>query len=195
MIRCANCGVERAGEICDHCGLDSMEAGRVMRRGLVNRLGIFLLGAIGFFVPCFYYPPLEVDGILIFLGVIFFATIALAIWAERRAIRQQEVEVLKRLFYTLVPVPWILGIFLLMNGAFDRAQPQDFDSTVVSRFSMPGILPMHQLVVTSWRDNHQVERILVSRQDFDRFHDGDRVDVRVEDGAIRIPWVFGVFHQ
>jgi hypothetical protein len=195
MIRCANCGVERMGDVCDHCGLDKAEAGRAVGRSLVNRLGIFLLGAIAFFVPCFHYPPLELDGILIFLGVIFFATIAFAIWAERRAIGQQEVEVLKRIFYALVPLPWLLGFLLLVNGAFDRAPPQDFDSTVVSRFSMPGILPMHQLVVTSWRDGHRVERLFVSGQDFDRFRAGDRVDVRVEDGLVGIPWVYGVFHQ
>jgi hypothetical protein len=195
MIRCANCGVERIGDVCDHCGLDTAEAGRVMRRTLVNRLGIFLLGVIAFFVPCFTYPPLELDGIMIFLGVIFFATIAVAIWAERRAIRQQEVELLKRIFYALVPLPWILGLLLFVNGGLDRTPPQDFDSTVVSRFSMPGILPMHQLVVTSWRDGHRVERLLVSGQDFDRFRVGDRVDVRIESGLAGIPWVYGVFHQ
>jgi hypothetical protein len=195
MIRCANCGVERVGDVCDHCGLDSMEAGRVVRRSLVNRLGIFLLGAIGFFVPCFNYPPLEIDGILIFLGVVFFATIVFAIWAERRAIRQQEMEVLKRIFYALVPLPWLLGALLFINGAFDRAPPQDYNSTVISRFSMPGILPIHHLVVVSWREGHEVERIFVSRQDFDRFRVGDRVDVRVESGLAGIPWIFGVFHE
>lgn len=195
MIRCANCGIERTGEICDHCGLNPVEAGRAMRRGLVNRLGIFLLGAIAFFVPCFMYPPLELDGILIFIGVIFFATIALAIWAEHRAIRHQEVEILKRIFYGLVPLPWLLGVLLFANGALDRSAPQDFDSTVVSRFFMPGVMPMHQLVVTSWRDGHRVERLLVSRQDLELFRVHDHVDVRISGGLAGIPWVFGVYHR
>jgi hypothetical protein len=195
MIRCANCGIERSGDICDHCGLSLVEAGRAMRRSLVNRLGIFLLGAIAFFVPCFMYPPLELDAILIFVGVVFFATIALAVWAEHRAIRHQEVEILKRIFYGLVPLPWLLGALLFANGALDRSPPQDFDSTVVSRFSMPGLLPMHQLVVTSWRDGHQVERLLVSRPDFDLYRVRDGVDVRIAGGLAGIPWVFGVYHR
>src|SRR5689334_20450284 len=112
MIHCANCGLERSGDTCDHCGLGPVEAGRAMHRSLVNRLGVFLLGTIAFFVPCFMYPPLELDSILIFIGVLFFATIALAILAERRAIRHQEVETLKRIFYGFVPLPWILGMIL-----------------------------------------------------------------------------------
>lgn len=195
MIRCANCGVERSRDICDHCGLNLLEAGRAMRRTLVNRLGVFLLGTIAFFVPCFMYPPLELDTILIFFGALFFVTIALAIWAERRAIRHQEVEALKRVFYGLVPLPWVLGALLFANGALDRSTPQDFDATVVSRFSMPGIMPMHQLVVTSWRKDHRVERLMVSSQDFEDFKDGVRVDVRIAGGLAGIPWIYGVYHH
>ena len=193
MIHCANCGLERSGEICDHCGLGPVEAGRAMHRSLVNRLGVFLLGTIAFFVPCFMYPPLELDSILIFIGVLFFATITLAILAERRAIRHQEVEALKRIFYGFVPLPWILGMILFVNGSLDRSAPRDYTSRVVSRFSMPGILPMHQLVVTSWREDHRVERIMVSGQDFDSFKDKDSVDVRVNDGLV-MPWIEGVYH-
>lgn len=195
MIHCANCGLERSGETCDHCGLGPVEAGRAVRRSLVNRLGVFLLGVIAFFVPCFTYPPLELDAILIFMGALFFATIALAIWAERRAIRHQEVELLKRIFYGLVPLSWLLGALLFANGVFDHSAPRDFNSTVESRFSMPGLLPMHQLVVSSWREGHGVERITVSGQDFDSFKDGNPIEVRIADGLVGIPWVYAVYHR
>ncbi len=80
--------------------------------------------------------------------------------------RRQEVEVLKRIFHGLVPLPWLLGTLLFINGALDRSPPQNFQTTVVSRFAMPGLLPMHQLIVTSWRDDG-LERLAVTRQDFD----------------------------
>jgi hypothetical protein len=94
----------------------------------------------------------------------------------------------------LVPLPWLLGTLLFANGALDRSALQDYDSTVVGRFSMPGIMPMHQLVVTSWRRDRRVERILVTSRDFDNFKDGDRVDVRVAGGLASVPWVYGVYH-
>ena len=195
MTRCPNCGAERTGSVCENCGMNPAEASRAMRRSLVNRLGIFLLGAVAFFVPCFLYPPLELDGMLVFLGVVFFATIALAMWAERRSIRRQEVELMKRIFHGLVPIPWLLGALLLVNGSLDRSAPHDVEATVVSRLAVPGLLPMHQLIVTSWRDGRAVERLAVTRQDFDRFHTGDRLVVRVEDGLAGIPWVFGVYNR
>ncbi len=195
MTRCPHCGAARAAlAVCENCGMNPAEASRAMRRSLVNRLGIFLLGAVAFFVPCFFYPPLELDGILIFVGVIFFATIALAMWAERRSIRGQEVELLKRIFHGLVPIPWLLGALLFINGALDRSAPRDVEATVVSRLAVPGLLPMHQLIVKSWRDGRGVERLAVTRQDFDRFHPGDHVIVRVEDGLVSIPWIFGVYN-
>lgn len=183
----------RADDVCDSCGLGPPEASRAMRRNLVNRLGVFLLGTIAFFVPCFLYPPLQLDGIFIFMGAVFLAAIALAVVAERRALRRQDVEVLKRIFHGLVPLPWLLGTLLFVNGALDRSPPHNFEATVVSRFAMPGLLPMHQLIVTSWRDDHGFERLLVTHQDFDLVHTGDHVEVRVKGGSIGIPWVFGVY--
>lgn len=198
LRRCPNCGTERASarpdEVCQYCHLAPAEANRAMRRGLVNRFGIFLLGTIAFFVPCFLYPPLELDGIFIFVGVIFFTTIFLAVWVERRALRRQEVELFKRIFHGLVPLPWLLGTLLFINGALDRSPPQNFQTTVVSRFAMPGLLPMHQLIVTSWRDDG-LERLAVTRQDFDLFHNGDAVEVRVQSGLVGIPWIFGVYNR
>lgn len=198
LRRCPNCGAERSSarpdEVCEYCHLAPAEANRAMRRGLVNRFGIFLLGTVAFFVPCFLYPPLELDGILIFMGVIFFATILLAVWVERRALRRQEVELFKRIFHGLVPLPWLLGTLLFINGALDRSPPQNFQTTIVSRFAMPGLLPMHQLIVTSWRDGG-LERLAVTRQDFDLVHSGDAVEVRVQSGLVGIPWIFGVYNK
>jgi len=195
VTRCPNCGSELSSSICENCGLDLADAGRAMRRRLVNRLGIFLLGAIAFLVPCFLYPPLELDSILIFFGAIFFITIVLAVWTERRSIRRQEVEVLKHIFQSLVLIPWLFAALLFVNGALDHSVPLDKETTVVGLLAIPGILPIHQIIVTSWRPGHAVERLAVSRQDFDRFHVGDRIEVRIKGGLASIPWVFGVYNE
>jgi hypothetical protein len=192
--RCPNCGAERATlAVCEHCGLNPADASRAMRRSLVNRFGIFLLGTIAFFVPCFLYPPLDLDGMVIFVGVVFFTTVVLAIWAERRSFRGQEVEVMKHIFQSLVLIPWLIGATLLINGSLDNSPPHDIESTVVSRLAVPGLLPMHQLMVTSWRDGHTVERLAVTRQDFEHFRVGDHIIVRVKDGLL-FPWLFGVYN-
>lgn len=189
MTRCLNCGAERAVDTCESCGLGAMAAGYLLRRRLLNRTAIFLLGSIAFVVAAGWYPALELDSILIFIGVAFFLTLGLAIWVERRALRHGEVEALKRIYFGMIPVPWLLGLLLLANGALDRTQPSTMEERVIGKFSMHGPVPSRRLLVTSWRAGHMIERIPVTLEDFNRFNDGDRVEVKVRDGLVGIPWV------
>jgi len=192
MTRCMNCGAERQSDICDSCGLTSTAAEFLLRKNLLNRTGLFLLGAIAFVAASNRYPALDLDGILIFIGVLFFITLGLAIWLERRAQRHVEVEALKRIYFGLIPVPWLLAGLLLANGALNRATPTIVEAHVVGKFAMRGWLPSRRLIVTSWRDGHQVERLRVDASVFDSITTGDSVDVKVEDGWVSIPWVLDV---
>ncbi len=172
--------------------MSSIAAELSLRRRLLNRTAIFVLGALAFVAVAGRYPPLELDGVLIFVGVLFFVTLGLAIWVERRALRHDDVEKLKRIYYGLIPLPWILSALLLGNGAMDRGPWQVEQARVVGKFSMAGALPTRRLVVTSWRTGHRVERIPVNRRDFDLLSRGDTVNVTLGSGAVGIPWVVGV---
>jgi hypothetical protein len=192
MTRCLNCGAERDADVCGSCGLNSSAAEFSLRKQLLNRTAIFLLGALAFVVASVRYPPLELDGVLIFIGVLFFATLGIAMWLERRALRHSEVEALKRLYYGLIPVPWLLAALLLANGALDTSKPRVVETKVLGKFAMRGPVPTRRLVVTSWRPGHPVERVSVTQGDFDRFTRGDFVQIRVADGLVGISWVAGV---
>jgi len=192
MTRCLNCGAERNTDICAACGLGSTAAELSFRLKLLNRTAVFLLGALAFIVAALRFPAVELDGILIFIGVLFFLTLGLVVYVERRALRHSELEIPKRVYYALIPAPWLLAGLLLINGALDRSPAQPEHVHVVGKFSMPGALPIRRLVVTSWREGRRFERISVDRNDFDRFAPGDAVIVEVHDGLVGIPWVSGV---
>jgi hypothetical protein len=194
MTRCLNCGAEREADVCSSCGLNSSAAEFSLRRKLLNRTAIFLLGTLAFVVASGRYPALDLDGILIFVGVLFVVTLGLAMWVERRALRHAEVEKLKRVYYGLIPIPWLLAGLLLANGALDRGDPQNVEARVIGKFAMRGPVPSRRLVVTSWRAGHRAERISVASGDFDRFRLGDLVEVEVRSGLSGIPWVAGVSH-
>ncbi len=87
MTRCLNCGAEKEAEVCEACGLEPSAAELVLRKKLLNRTAVFLLGAIAFVAFSSEYPPLDIDRILIFIGVLFFVTLGIAIWLERRALK------------------------------------------------------------------------------------------------------------
>jgi hypothetical protein len=117
----------------------------------------------------------------------------MGLWMVNRARQRQEVELVKRVYFGLLPVPWILAALLFINGKFDGAPPKREVASVVAKSSIPGLLRIQRLVVTSWRDGRAIERLQVSRDDYDRFHPGDKVIVEVQDGVVGIPWVYAVF--
>jgi hypothetical protein len=192
MTRCLNCGADREGDVCESCGLGTSAAEFSLRSKLLNRTAFFLLGAIAFVAASGRYPALDLDEILIFIGVLFFLTLGLAVWVERRALRHTEVEALKRVYYGLIPLPWMLAILLLGNGALDRTPLQLESARVVGKFAMRGPVPSRRLIVQSWREGRRFERVPVDTADLDRFATGDVVEVQVKGGLVGIPWVSGV---
>ena len=193
MTRCLNCGAERAADQCLACGLTSAAAEVILRGRLVRRTAWYLAGAVVFVPASQAFPPLELDAILIFGGGLFFAVLVLGLWMIQRARGKQEIEVLKRIYFGFLPLPWILAVLLFVNGRLDTTPPQLQTTSVVGKFRMPGALRTQRLIVRSWRPGRRFERVMVARDDYDRFQVGDAVVVQMENGVAGIPWVYGVY--
>lgn len=195
MTRCLDCGAERTTDQCLVCGLTSAAAEVMLRRRLLRRTAWFLLGAVIFVPSSQVFPPLELDAILIVVGAMCFLALGTAVYIDRRARRHADVEWLKRIYFGFVPVPWLLAALLFLNGRFDTAPRTSREAAVVGKFSMPGLLRSHRLMVTSWRAGQRFERVPVGRDDYNRFQRGDRVVVQLQEGLVGIPWVYAVYRR
>jgi hypothetical protein len=196
MTRCLDCGSVRSTDQCPSCGLTTAAAELVFRRRLMRQTGIFLLGSLAFPYISQIYPPLALDLVLIFFGLVFFGALTLAILLERRARNHQEIEIMKRVYNGLIPLPWILAATLFFNGRLDSQNVVYYPTVVVARFNMKGIVKgSRRLVVRSWRGSQRVERLAVDLDDFDRFQEGDAVVVGVGPGALTIPWYYGIYRR
>jgi len=197
MTRCLDCGAERQADQCPACGLTSAAAELVFRKRLMYRTLIFLAGSLCFPYVSQVFPPLDLDLMLVFFGVLFFIGLTLAVILERLARKHAEIEVLKRVFSGFVPLPWILTIILFVNGKFDTPKNIEYiPATVRDTFYMKGIIRgSRRLVVGSWRPGRKLERIAVEADDYDRFHVGDSLEVAIEPGVAGIPWVYGVYRK
>lgn len=193
MTHCLNCGAEREVDQCLACGLTSEAAEVVLRRRLIQRTAWFLVGSVLFVPASHAFPPLELDGILIFVGVLFFVVLGLGFWMVQRARHRQEIEIMKRVYFGFLPVPWILAALLFVNGKFDTTPRVHETASVVGKFSMPGILKTQRLIVTSWREGRSLEHVLVSSDDYNRFQVGDPVVIEMQNGLAGIPWVYAVY--
>ncbi len=169
----------------------------MFRHRLLKRTAVFLAGSLAFPYVSQIYPPLELDWILVFFGLIFFLALTLAVILDRRARNRQELEVLKRIYVGFIPLPWILGATLLLNGILDSQKNLTYHPTTVdSKYNMRGIVRgTRRLFVHSWRDGQKIERLAVNSDDYDRFRPGDEVNVGVEPGALGIPWYFGIYRR
>lgn len=197
MTRCMDCGAPRTADQCPSCGLTSLAAELVFRRRLVARTAIFLVGSLAFPYVSQIYPPLDLDLMLVFFGLLFFLALAIAVVLEKRARQHKELEVLKRIFSGFIPLPWILAATLFVNGRLDSQKNLAYYPTVVvGKFEMKGIVRgSRRLRVRSWRAGQKVEGLAVDVDDLDRFKAGDLVTVAVEPGALGIPWYFGVYRR
>jgi len=197
MTHCLDCGSERTSDQCPVCGLTSAAAEVVFRRRLIRQMTIFLAGSLLFPYLSQIYPPLDIDAMLVFYGLLFFVGLTLVIVLESRARARKEIEILKHLFTGLIPIPFILSVALFLNGKLDS--PKDVvyrPSVVISRYQMKGVVRgTRRLLVPTWRADRRVERLAVDSDDFDRFHDGDKINVGVAPGALGIPWFYGVYRR
>jgi hypothetical protein len=163
----------------------------------MKRTAIFLAGSLLFPYISQLYPPLDLDWMLVFFGLIFFVGLTVAVFVDRGARNRQDIEVLKRIYAGFIPLPWILAATLFLNGKLDS--PYHFvyyPTTVQSRFNMRGIVRgSRRLFVRSLRPGQKLERLAVDPDDYDRFHDGDAVVVGVAPGALGISWFYGIYRR
>src|SRR5580704_8164883 len=137
LTRCLDCGSPRTADQCPACGLTSAAAELVFRRRLVNRTAIFLVGSLLFPYVSQLYPPLDLDLMLVFFGLLFFVALTLAFFLERRARKRQELENLKRIYSGFIPLPWLLAAALFLNGKLDSPKNLVYRPTSVeNRFYM-----------------------------------------------------------
>jgi hypothetical protein len=195
MTRCLDCGSERTSDQCPSCGLTSAAAEVVFRKRLLLQMGIFLVGSLLFPTLSQVYPPLDLDAMLVFYGLVFFLALTLAIILDRRAHARKEIELLKHLFTGLIPIPFILLVALFLNGKLDSTKDLAYHATTVEgRYYMRGVVRgTKRVFVYSWRSDRKYERLAVDSDDYDRFQAGDKVNVAVEPGALGIPWFYGVY--
>ena len=78
MTHCLNCGAERDAELRFLSALIIAAAEFSIRKSLLNRTAVFLLGGIAFVAASGRYPALELDPIFLFLSAFYF--FLLSVW-------------------------------------------------------------------------------------------------------------------
>src|SRR5258708_38232046 len=161
MTRCLDCGSARISDQCPSCGLTSATAELLFRKRLIKQTIFFLAGSLLFPYLTQIYPPLDLDLMLVFFGVLFFIALGIAVLLDRRGRRHQEIEILKRIYAGFIPLPWILAFAIFLNGKLDSPSKLVYvPERVEGKFLMKGLVRgTRRLVVRSWRPGPKVGRM------------------------------------
>ena len=146
MTRCLDCGSARISDQCPSCGLTSAAAELLFRKRLIKQTTFFLAGSLLFPYLTQIYPPLDLDLMLVFFGVLFFIALGIAVVLDRRARKHQEIEILKRIYAGFIPLPWILAFAIFLNGRLDSV-----NRPVTSALIFPRSRKMGRMVPNAFR--------------------------------------------
>jgi hypothetical protein len=137
-----------------------------------------------------YYPTL--DGGLFFslcAGALIVVPTGWLVFSRLRNRLGADLPKLRAVWTATGSLLLLLSIFLLVNGAFDRASTTVVTATVVAkRISTGKYSATRTLRVRSWRAGHEIESLNVSRWLFDAVREGDMVTLTAHKGFLGMPW-------
>ncbi len=198
MTRCLDCGSERTTDQCPSCGLTSAAAEVMFRRRSVFRTAIFLLGSLAFPYVSQIFPPLDIDLMLIFFGVIFFTALFLGGHSGAARAQSKGNRSLKAHLHGIHPAALdSRGDALRERAARQREKHRLPPYRRCRSIQYEGIGARYAPAcrcgpggrgrptsVWLWTPTTSIA-----------FNVGDLVEVAVEPGALGIPWYYGVYRR
>jgi tetratricopeptide (TPR) repeat protein len=181
-----------------------MSARRDWIVGLARSLAITALGGWGLWVQLTYRRP----GTLLFLlpwlslGLTALSVVMLVNhvlrWAPRRDAARMLYERVEYWGSLTVLTFCCYGLFLFSNGLRDTSIPRSYRSEVLDivngelELNIGGSVPVSWAKLRSWSDPAKTMRILLWENERHRLWVGEAVIVKVREGALGLPWIFGI---
>jgi hypothetical protein len=180
MPYCPNCKQSCEGDRCPTCDR-KLDASRGRRR-LRNENTWPVVIAFVLCVSTLDYFHLVDHALIFWMAVAVSAVpiIAGLIWTSLS---------LDKLLWCDVAALLLFSFVIVGNCVLDRAAPSRVSATVIYKSSGQGRYPSHDLTVTpSWRPPRMHENLSVSRSDFNRIRDEDRISIDVHPGYFHLQW-------
>src|SRR5579862_4163070 len=106
MTRCLDCGAARTVDQCPACGLTSAAAELMFRKRLIKQTSFFLAGSLIFPYVTPIYPPLDLDRMLVFFGLLLLLALTCGLTLHRRVRKHTEIEMVKTNNAGFIPMRW-----------------------------------------------------------------------------------------
>ena len=79
---------------------------------------------------------------------------------------------------------------ICLNGILDKSSPAAYKAQIIDKRISKGRRIAYHLKLSAWGPEKQEKELDVGKAIYDRYKIGDRLDVRVKQGKLNIPWYF-----
>jgi len=188
MPQCANCGTEFHDGPCPKCGTDSVSSLRATNKQLQRYSYLLIGGLAGTLVATRFYPPLDIDRLLIFaIGIFFLPVLAHVILSIRKRLTSNA-ERMRSAYKYSGTLSVVLAGVLFLNGVLDHSPVNPTRTPILRKTLSRGRSTSRYLIVASWRPGRFEERLQVNGDTYHRFVVGAPVVIEIHRGLFGVPW-------
>lgn len=189
MQTCTKCGAEFHGAWCLACGESAPDSVKALNKRVQKRWYLLLAGLVGIIIGDYLYPPLDENPALILGLGLFFLPILMQIVVIVCKRFPINVDRVRRVYDYSGSILILLAAFLIVNGIADRAPVRQVQTSITRKYITSGrYTTNYHLVVSSWRQGQDQERLRVSGKAYHSMYVGEPVVVEVHPGLFGLPW-------
>lgn len=189
MPKCPKCGTDFDGPRCPACGESAPASVKALNKHIQKHTYLLLAGLVGIIIGDYLYPPLDENPALILGLGLFFLPILMQIVIIVRKRLPSNVDRVCRVYDHSGSILILLAAFLIVNGIADRAPVRHVETSITRKYITSGrYTTNYHLVVSSWRQGQDQERLRVGGKAYHSMYVGELVVVEVHAGLFGLPW-------
>lgn len=112
------------------------------------------------------------------------------LYATREFKGRKIMDYVTMLIISMIMLAYSYGTSVIVNCYFDKSEPRVFDATVTKKNFSRGKTTTYYLYLTPWGPRKEVDRISVSRSEYDSLDVGEKVDVYLKKGILNASWLY-----
>jgi hypothetical protein len=138
------------------------------------------------------YEILEYTFLLVTISLLSVSLTGLFIFITKEIKFTKIVDYFSVLSVTVMILTYSFGTFVISNCLFDKSDPEIFNTTVVGKETSSGKSTTYYLTVEPWGPRTETEKVSVTKDEYEKTDKGDKVDIHLRPGLLKIPWFYVV---
>jgi hypothetical protein len=136
------------------------------------------------------YEILDYKNLWIVISVSTIALTSLLIVGTKEIKFTKLIDYFTTLSLAGLILSYSFGTYTVSNCLFDKSEPEIFKSEVIDKEISSGKTTIYYLTLKPWGPRDKIERVSVTRDEYEASDKGDTVDIYLRQGLLKTPWFY-----